>query len=505
MASVGAEAATATAPSQAGLGSALQVSACLAAFGAFLFWPHALADGDTFWHVAAGEWMLQHLQVPHADPFSLTHHGQRWVAHEWLAEVVMAAAHRLLGWPGVLALYAGAYAAALGGTIAYVGRWLSARGVALVLILVIASSLHGLLMRPLILALPVMVFWTLGLLRARDEARAPDLRLALLMALWSNLHGSFVFGFVLASPFALEALLEQRRRPWPVVRDWGVFALASLAAGAATPHGLKGYLYPFEILTMKNLNAIVEWRPADFGQLTTLQVGMFVTLFACLARGVRLPPLRAALLLFLLYMALKQFRQEIVLAFLAPLLLSRPIAAVSGTIAPRTLDPPGFKVIVTIGWALMLCARLAIPVPMSDSITKPVTAMRHVPAALAAQPVFNGYGFGGYLIFNGVRPFIDGRSDMYGDSFFARYLSIVDGDQRLFKETVDHYGISWTILPPDAAATLKLDERPGWRRLYGDKYAVVHVRDGAPLGSKDPWHQSKPDPAGVGPVSRVLQ
>lgn len=458
---------------------ALQVSACLAAFGAFLFWPHTLADGDTFWHVAAGEWMLQHLRVPHVDPFSVPHFGQRWVAHEWLSEVLMAGAHRLLGWTGVLVLYGAAYAMALGAVAGHVGRWLSARGMALVLALAVASSMGGMLMRPLVLALPVMVVWTLGLMRACDEGRAPGLWLALLMMLWANLHGSFVLGFVLAAPFALEALLEQWRRPWPVLRDWGLFGLASLAAGAVTPHGVEGYFYPFEILTMKNLNAIIEWRPANFAKPTTLQLGLFVTLFACLARGVRIPPIRAALLLLLLYMALKQVRQETVLAFLAPLLLARPLAAAAGATGPQALAPPGFKVILAVGFALMTGLRLMTPAPMVDSLTKPVAAMQHVPAALAAQPVFNGYNYGGYLIFEGVRPFIDGRSDMYGDAFFSRYLKMTAGDQRLFDDAVRRYGVRWTILAPDAVANLKLDHRAGWRRLYGDKYAVVHVRTDA--------------------------
>lgn len=472
--------ALADAPPQARRAEALLVSACLIAFGAFLFFPNVLADGDTLWHVAAGEWMLQHLQAPHTDPFSTPHLGQPWIAHEWLVEVLMAGAYRLLGWPGVLALYGGAYALALGAVIAHAGRWLSARGVALVLALVVASSLVSMLVRPLIFALPLIVFWTLGLMRARDAGRAPGLRLALLMTLWANLHGSFVLGFVLAAPFALEALVEARRKPWPVLRGWGVFAIASLAASLATPHGVQGLLYPFQILTMKNLNAIVEWRPQDFGRFSTLQLGLFVTLFACLARGVRVPPLRAALLLFMLYMALKQARQEIVLAFVAPLLLARPLAAASGQATPRTLDPPGFKVILATGFVLMTCLRLSMPTQLADSPTKPVTAMQHVPAALAAQPVFNEYGFGGYLIFKGVHPYIDGRSDMYGDDFFGRYLRITAGDQRLFDEAVRRYGVRWTILAPDAAANLKLDVRPGWRRLYADQYAVVHMRTAMP-------------------------
>ena len=57
-----------------------------------LFDARLLNDGDTYWHVAAGNWMLSHVQVPHVDTFSFSRSGARWQAHEWLAEVAMAAA-----------------------------------------------------------------------------------------------------------------------------------------------------------------------------------------------------------------------------------------------------------------------------------------------------------------------------------------------------------------------------------------------------------------------------
>jgi hypothetical protein len=41
-----------------------------------------------------------------------------------------------------------------------------------------------------------------------------------------------------------------------------------------------------------------------------------------------------------------------------------------------------------------------------------------VPLLLAAPlgRVFNDYDFGGYLIANGVAPFIDGRTELYGEN-----------------------------------------------------------------------------------------
>ena len=44
-------------------------------------------DGDVSWHIATGQWILDHRAIPHTDPFSFTWAGKPWVPIEWLAEV----------------------------------------------------------------------------------------------------------------------------------------------------------------------------------------------------------------------------------------------------------------------------------------------------------------------------------------------------------------------------------------------------------------------------------
>jgi len=39
------------------------------------------------------------------------------------------------------------------------------------------------------------------------------------------------------------------------------------------------------------------------------------------------------------------------------------------------------------------------------------------------------------------------------------------------------YRTTWTLLPPNRPAVVLLDHLPGWRRLYADDVAVVHVRE----------------------------
>jgi hypothetical protein len=91
-------------------------------------------------------------------------------------------------------------------------------------------------------------------------------------------------------------------------------------------------------------------------------------------------------------------------------------------------------------------------------------------------PVFNDYDFGGYLIFERVAPFVDGRIDLYGDDFMRAYAAALAAEGDALPSLLDRYRIAWTLLKPDEPAVAALDRNPGWERVYADPSAVVHRR-----------------------------
>lgn len=457
------------------------LAAALVMAAVVLFAPQALNDGDTYWHMAAGEWILAHGRVPDRDVFSYSMAGRPWVAHEWLSEALMALAARAAGWSGVVILFA----AVAGGSAWLLTRRLARDLGGLTLIAVTALSLAcmggSLLVRPHLFMLPLLLAWTLEMLAARDENRPPRLVFALLMTLWANLHGSYVFGFVVAGAFGLEALTAPGADRVKVLRDWGLFGLASLACAVVTPHGLHGLhglLFPFQLMTMTVLPHITEWRPQDFSHVTTFMIALLATLFVCLGRGVKVPPIRLLLLLVLLFMALQHVRHQLVLAALAPLLLARPLAEALGHEARDARTSRAWLVGFGVACLALAGARLALPLQRVDGPNSPVTALERVPADLKARPVLNGYGFGGYLIYKGVRPFIDGRADMYGDAFSAAYFAAVSPDPAALEKLARDHRVAWTLFAPDEPAVAVLDADPAWRRIHADRQAVVHRRVG---------------------------
>ena len=464
----------------------------LAAISLFLFTlaafsPHVLGDGDTWSHVATGEWIIAHGSAPHVDPFSHSMAGEPWTAHEWLSEVLLSLVFRLGGWSGV-ALLTGA-AAALAALVVGLSAARELRGAPLIATVAIGLSLltANLLARPHVLALPIAAAWGAGLITARDRGRAPPLGLAALMTAWVNMHGGFIFGLLLIGPFALEAVTEAPAGArLSAGRAWVTFALAALAAALLNPYGIDAFLLPFRLMSVEHLSRISEWRPQDFSHIGTMELALLTLLGLTLTRPFKMPPIRAILLIALVAMALQHSRHQVLLGILAPMLLARPIAAAIGgeSAGEEWRRVARIALTATVAAAMAIgVVRLMMPIEQTDGASAPISALSAVPPELRRRPVLNDYAFGGFLIFEHVRPFIDARVELYGDGMLSLYDKLRSGDHEAVEDALKRYDIAWTLFAPDNRIVATLDREPGWRRLYADATAVVHVRDTA-LGPK---------------------
>ena len=348
----------------------------------------------------------------------------------------------------------------------------------LALVLAAGCLAPGLLLRPHLFVLPLLVLWASALLEARARRGSPPLAWAALILVWANAHASVVFALALIAPFALEALIAARAEPWPVLRGWGLFAAVCLAAALLTPFGVDGLLFPLRVGRMASLDTIVEWRALDVRTLQPALIAMGAALFALLWRGAPLSVPRLVLLLALVQMTLAHQRHQGLLAIVGCLVVAEALGrAPSAAPADRAWRP---ALAVALLAALSLGAlRLAHPIVRQDSPVSPVSALAGVPASLRRLPVLNDYGMGGYLIFSGVRPFIDGRTDMYGDAFDRPYTAAMGGDRAALDGLLARYKVAWTLLQPASPAVKLLDSNPQWRRIYTGPVAVIHVRAGA--------------------------
>jgi len=420
-----------------------------------------LHDPDTYLHIAAGRWMLTHAALPTRDPFSYTFAGAHWAAPEWLAEIVLATVYRVAGWSGLALVTIACFAVSL----AFLTRSLlrSAEPFSALIAVALGAAMiePHLLARPHILALPLLALWSGALFAARDAGEAPPFRLLPVMVLWANLHASFLFGLGLAGYLAVEAVVLDPRVL--EARRWGLFVALAFAATLLTPNGVNGLVEPFRMMAMPALqSSFIEWRSPDFQQFQPLEIWLLGLAALGLGTGVRLPWPRVLLLLALCHMALAHTRHADLLGLVGPLVVAgslgpqlaahfraEPVSVV-GRAAARLAEPaapPAMALAVAAALAMSL-PLLARPIVRADDPATPASAIAAAARLGVSGHVLNSEGFGGYLVFRRVPSFIDGRIELFGNAFLARYLDAVNGDQRALYDLLDRWDVRWTLLAP---------------------------------------------------------
>lgn len=444
--------------------------------------PHLLSDPDTYWQIAAGRWIFQHDAVPWTDPFSFTMRGAPWIAFEWLSELIYAAAFAAAGWTGIVVLAAAAIGLAFGLLSHLLLRALKPVPALVLTLAALTLVTPHMLARPHVLVLPVMVAWTGALVRAMDRQSGPPYLALPLLVLWANLHGSVIAGLGLIGPAVLEALvLGKNRRAWPsIILRWAPFTVLAIFACCLTPYGYHSLLIPLKTLGLGDaLNLIQEWKPQNFAHLRAFEIVLLLGIFAA-SRGLTLPPLRTLVVLGLLHLALAHTRNADLLAMLAPLYLAAPLARKFGSSHNAGRQPlvPGLGVAAIV--ATVVATVHVATQPVAPAVGNTPQAAIEAAGLAKSGPVFNDYSFGGYLIYAGIPPFIDGRGELYGADFIRDYSrAIALRDIPGLLKMLDDYGIGATLLTPDTPAVALLDRMPGWQRVYSDDVAVVHKRRSA--------------------------
>lgn len=436
-------------------------------------------DGDVSWHVAAGQWMIGHGQVPMTDPFSFSALGQKWIAHEWLGEAIMGGAYTLAGFTGLALLVVLSLSALMLILWLELGRWVRAGETAAILAAVTVVLIPFLLARPMVLTWPVLAFWVLALMRARERGQAPPLWLALVMLVWVNMHASFALGLLLVGPFGLEALIQEPDKK-RVVIGWGTFGVACLIASLINPNTVTALLIPIGAFTSSNITLINEFKPTDMSFTPWFEYSLLFLFALCLLRGVRVPAVRLIVILLLLHLAFQHMRHQALFIIVAPLLLARPIGEALGAMAAIAPDRDKRRRLAAMGavaLVLLMVIRLATPLPTPNSKRNPTAAIAAVPPELRAQRVLNSYSFGGPLILHGIRNYIDGRTDLYGEPFVLDYQAMLEGNPAKYAQAMNRWNFRWALISTRDRNLLRLlDTDPNWRRARADRYAVTFVR-----------------------------
>ena len=469
--------------------------------------PMLNSDGDLARHLRHGHYMLEHRELIRADPFSFTRPGAAFTGFEYGSQLLYTLAERVGSLAGV-AVLAGLLIAVTYGLLT---RFLLARGVdpllaGIITALAIALGANHWTARPHLFSF-VAVMVLMGLLEGGGRRWRPMVTCALLFGAWANLHGGFVYGWILIGLYLAGSLGElvpaDDRAAWTErVRYYGAMLAISVPVTLLNPHGLKLPRHLIEFFSKPYIrDNTAEFASPDFHAgdgkvfLAVLLLGL-----VSLALHRRRPTLPRLLVICVGVAFALIAHRNIPLFGLTAL----PVLALHlDDLWRRLPDPGGVRGrfegtagnTVTLPWTLPVGALLAVLMLTGgrlgslqlirgefDRTVFPVDAVAHARREQLDGRLFSEFTWGGYLVYAWPeqKVFIDGGTDFFGDDLFREFSKIKQLAPG-WRDLLNKWNISLMLLQRQSALAHESARDPRWVLLYCDSLATIFYRSPAIL------------------------
>jgi hypothetical protein len=496
---------------------------CGLAVAVFVLTLGPIADGDIYWHLAAGRQMVRQRALPVVDQFTLSASGRPWIDVHWLFQLGAFALYAAFGFVGLAAAKAVLLAAG-----ALLLTWLVARQAGpkarlLCAVMVLGGLIldrHLVPLRPGLLTmgfLAVFLFALEELRRWPGRARWPLVLLPFLQVIWCNVQGLAPLGPGLVAIYLGSIWLSSLGlRRWPflpeepaALRPLLMLLVTCSLACLVTPYGLQAVLLPLRLLAritpgQGNVfsSSVAENIPPFVLERTAPELvwhfkwvlGLLALVFA-----VDRPRLRLAhLMVFFgfLGLALLANRNLPLFYWVAPPMVVVALAS-SSLPWPRWGRSPWPARLLATGLLCegVLVAWLQAREPAVGSPTSfhfPTESARWLTDRDVKGPVFAADQHGGYLSFVAPRlkPYLDTRLVLHTAQEYADYLALLDQPER-FDALDEREGFRAVVLPaanPDRYLGLiwHLAHSPTWHLVFADGYEVLFLRQGPDLDLAEP-------------------
>lgn len=487
------------------------------------------SDGDVARHLRLGERMLATGRLVERDFFSFTRAGEPFVAFEWGSEVVYALAHRIGGLPAVAILAGLLIAITYAGVVLFLRR--SGVDPFLTYVVAMTASVLGMihwLARPHLFTF-VLTVVLLHLLESRGGRRV--WLFAPLFVVWANLHGGFVYGFVLIGIYlagdVLEAWRGDDRGAWLERARFHAGGLGlAMGASLVNPNGPGLFTHVWEIVTGANGLDYIKSNTVEFQSpnFHTFDGKVFLLALLALLAALVVTRTRPSYPRLLLFLASVAFALDAVRNIPLFAITALPVIVVSLDAEWRRLRLPGLdrvreafvvgdrgtRVGLWIAPAVLALALLAASrgrvgktVLIPDEFDRgrfPAAAVERARAEGVSGRMFSEFTWGGYLLhaWPEQKVFIDGGTDFYGEEVFRDFGQVVKLEPG-WRDVLDRWEIELALLAPDSRLAAELSRDPAWTTWHADSTAVLlrRVPADAPLALPAVSSPRRPDPAGL--------
>lgn len=451
----------------------------------FFLFTRAPVDADLWWHLRAGQVMWEQKSILLTDVFSYTRAGAPWVNAFWLSEIFMYWLYRVGGY----LLLAGFVSLTGAVSFSIISRRLSGNailnGFIILLAALTAAPIWG--PRPQILSFLFVALLDLWLVKKR-----PTWILIPFFALWANIHGGWIWGFLLliahVAGLFIQSLfqpLEGKSLRTDALHLLGWTAGAALAIGL-NPNGFALWQLPFQQVDVSL--QIQEWLSPDFHRADFHP--MLWMLFLLILTGpfarkpLNWPQIFKAL--GFAYLTFVAQRNIALFAIVTAPLLSEWTGAVVESVSWKATRPEvslDARVRSIINVALILLPSIAVlgnlylvSLPARVDRNYPLAAVEWARENHPQGRMFNSYNWGGYLTWQlpGYPVFIDGRADLYGADMLQQWQDVVNARENALA-ILDAWNVEFVLLEPGWPVVTLL-ESSGWVIQYQDERSVALTR-----------------------------
>ena len=463
-----------------------------------------IQDPDFWWHLRAGQLMLDKGALFGTDPFTYTVASHQWTMHEWLSEVFFAVTQRAGGlgllvlifsvvtWLGLVCVLLRAFTRT---------RNRFAVGFGLLVAVFAGNPIWGPRVQMLTFAFSALTLLVVERHLIRG-GRAIWWLLPLFL-LWSNLHSGFIIGLgfiaaIIVAELAGSALRMPDPAPRARRRALVLVLLGCAAVSLINPNGPGILVYAFQTQgSPAQQSMIQEWFSPNFHDWQTIAFGvMLLTLAALIVKNRRLRARDAALVIITTALALQSVRHiALFVAAVTPIwieqaaMLRRPDRRLTARPANKAAGPPLGVRAITFAALVAVLALVAVsgrilpsmrlqPYSLTYAKEFPVCAARWLAAAPAPLRIFNQYGEGGYLAYQlsaqGDKVFIFGDAALMGDQLLYSY-GAVENVRPDWDSTIRNAGTDVVVFDTGTPLANVLAQSPRWERVYRDPHNVAFV------------------------------
>jgi tetratricopeptide (TPR) repeat protein len=471
-----------------------------------------VSSTELWTHLKAGEWIIQHRSIPHHDIFSYTFHGKEWIDFEWLFQAIIYVTYLVLQFKGLVILQAVLIMLII--FIFYKNSILFDRGehwiTFLTLVLVLNVMKPQIVLRPQIIFLLFLVsyIYILNLYYFRNKNYL--FLLPIFQVFWTNIHGSFVLGIILAGLFFListtQLLWANRNNINSVFKN--KMLIISLAvvillfvASLVNPYGYTIYDIPLKTAFAKEAQGFIqEWSPISlkslfcfsFDSLLWFKVFFLLTLISFILRKENMKSIEHVAF-FIIFSLMAFIHHRFAGAFgvaMGHIFVFNISNIVGNKISQKVLTytRKWSFVILILSLSFLLLGLQKGYKNIEFSIRRghyPQGVVQFIKEKEIKGNIFNSFDYGGFLIWHlypQLKVFIDGRViTVYSEDFFWLHRQGLK-NETVWKRLVNKYDVDIVLIDDKRdngyrIFVKQLDDDPAWSLVAFDEVSTLYLKN----------------------------